>query len=124
MAGSAIDLLEDQRRACKCKTHTAQLVAFLLAALLAFAAPSLASSGQHSWRPYNKPNVLVTLGMSKGEVLLKAGQPQTTETISLGIDGTPSVTIWTYIRTGHNASVTSLTFKGNRLVTIDYEIVR
>lgn len=99
-------------------------VGCLLAALLALPQPSQASSGQNAWRPYRNPRVLVTLGMSKGEVLLKAGQPQTTETISFGTDGTPGVTVWTYIRTGHNASVTSLTFKGNRLVTIEYEITR
>jgi len=33
--------------------------------------------------------------MSKGEVTLKAGQPATTELVSVGTDGHPSITVWT-----------------------------
>jgi hypothetical protein len=88
---------------------------------------SVASAGSvspNSWRPYVNERVLVTLGMPKGEVLLKAGQPATTETVSLGTDGHPSITVWTYIRTGHNEEVATLTFSGNRLVKIELNLVK
>jgi hypothetical protein len=66
----------------------------------------------------------VTLGMSKGEVLLKAGQPATQELVSVGTDGYPSVTVWTYIRTGYNEEVVNLTFSGNKLVKIELNLSR
>ena len=72
-----------------------------------------------SWRPYSNPSLLVTLGMSKGEVLIKAGSPALEETISYGTDGHLNQTVWTYVKTGHNASVTVLTFQGNKLVKIE-----
>jgi hypothetical protein len=75
-----------------------------------------------SWRPYSDASVLVTIGMSKGEVLLKAGQPATTEVVSLGTDGHLSITIWTYIRTGYNEEVANLTFSGNKLVKIELNL--
>ena len=78
----------------------------------------------NSWRPYVDSRVLVTLGMSKGEVLVKAGQPATTELISLGTDGFPSITVWTYIRTGYNAEVANLTFNGNKLVKIELNLLK
>jgi hypothetical protein len=84
---------------------------------------SAGSSSPNSWRPYSEPTNLVTLGMSKGEVLVKAGQPTTTEVISLGTDGFRSITVWTYIRTGLNAEVANLTFSGNRLVKIELNML-
>jgi len=79
----------------------------------------------NSWRPYVNDRVLVTLGMTKGEVLLKAGQPTTPpETVSLGTDGHPSITVWTYIRTGYNEEVATLTFSGNRLVKIELNLLK
>jgi hypothetical protein len=56
-------------------------------------AASAGSVSPNSWRPYTDPTVLVTLGMSKGEVLVKAGQPATTELVSVGTDGHPSITV-------------------------------
>ncbi len=88
---------------------------------------SVASAGSvspNSWRPYTDPTVLVTLGMSKGEVLVKAGQPATTELVSLGTDGHPSITVWTYFRTGYNAEVANLTFSGNKLVKIELNLLK
>jgi hypothetical protein len=88
---------------------------------------SVASAGSvspNSWRPYIDSTVLVTLGMTKGEVLVKAGQPATTELISVGTDGHPSITVWTYIRTGYNEEVASLTFSGNRLVKIELNLLK
>ena len=79
---------------------------------------------QSSWRPYTNPSVLVTLGMTKGEVLLKAGKPATEELISLGITGRPHLTVWTYIRSGHNAAVTTRTFKGDVLVKIETKLLK
>ena len=91
---------------------------------LCLAAASAGSVSPGAWRPYIDARVLVTLGMSKGEVLVKAGQPATTETISLGTDGHPSITVWTYIRTGHNAEVANLTFSGNKLVKIELNLLK
>jgi hypothetical protein len=87
-------------------------------------AASAGSVSPNSWRPYVNDRVLVTLGMPKGEVLLKAGQPATTETVSLGTDGHPSITVWTYIRTGYNEEVATLTFSGNRLVKIELNLLK
>ena len=67
---------------------------------LCLSAASARSVSLNSWRPYDDPTVLVTLGMSKGEVMLKAGQPATTELVSVGTDGHPSMTVWTYILLG------------------------
>jgi hypothetical protein len=75
-----------------------------------------------SWRPYANPQVLVTLGMSKAEVLLKAGNPLQEEVVSQGTDGHLNQTIWTYVQTGHNASVTTLTFLGHKLARIDVKL--
>lgn len=96
----------------------------VLAVCLTVVATTAGALTQSTWRPYTNPNVLVRLGMTKGEVLLKAGEPQTTEIISLGTDGFASVSVWTYIRTGHNAAVATLTFKGSRLVSINTDIVQ
>ena len=88
---------------------------------------SVASAGSvspNSWRPYTDPTVLVTLGMSKGEVLVKAGQPATTELVSVGTDGHLSITVWTYIRTGYNEEVANLTFNGNKLVKIELNLLK
>ena len=85
---------------------------------LCISAASAGSVSPNSWRPYSDPAVLVTLGMSKGEVMIKAGQPATTELVSVGTDGHPSITVWTYIRTGYNQEVANLTFSGNKLVKI------
>jgi hypothetical protein len=57
--------------------------------------------------------------MTKAEVLLKAGSPAFEETLSHGTDGHLSLTVWTYVQTGYNASVTNLTFQGNKLVRIE-----
>jgi Protein of unknown function (DUF2845) len=76
----------------------------------------------NSWRPYTNPQVLVTLGMSKAEVLLKAGGPASEEVVSYGTDGHRNQTVWAYVQTGHNASVTTLTFQGNRLARIDIKL--
>jgi hypothetical protein len=89
---------------------------------LCLGAASAGSVSPNSWRPYSDTTVLVTLGMSKGEVLLKAGQPTTTEVVSLGTDGHLSVTIWTYIRAGYNEEVANLTFSGNKLVKIELNL--
>ena len=89
---------------------------------LCIAAASAGSVSPNSWRPYSDPTLLVTLGMSKGEVLLKAGQPTTTELVSVGTDGHPSITVWTYIRTGYNEEVANLTFSGNKLVKIELNL--
>ena len=78
---------------------------------------------QSTWRPFANRAVLVTLGMSKGEVLLKAGEPDLADVISYGVYSPRSVTVWTYIRTGHNAAIATLTFRGNTLTRIDVEIV-
>ena len=89
---------------------------------LCLAAAAAGSVSPNSWRPYSDSTVLVTLGMSKGEVLLKAGQPATTEVVSLGTDGHLSITVWTYIRTGYNEEVANLTFSGNKLVKIELNL--
>jgi hypothetical protein len=81
--------------------------------------PVAESFTQQSWRPYSNPAVLVTLGMSKGEVLVKAGPAAFEEVISHGTDGHVNLTVWTYIKTGHSGSVTTLTFQGNKLIKID-----
>ena len=87
-------------------------------------AASAGSVSPNSWRPYINETVLVTLGMSKGEVLLKAGQAATTETVSIGTDGHPSITVWTYIRPGYNAEVATLTFSGNKLTKIELNLLK
>src|SRR5262249_42683939 len=87
-------------------------------------AASADSASPNSWRPYTDPTVLVTLGMSKGEVLVKAGQPATTELVSIGTDGNPSITVWTYFRTGYNAEVANLTFSGKKLVKIELNLLQ
>jgi hypothetical protein len=87
--------------------------------LLSSVRASAGSFTQPSWRPYANPSLLVTLGMNKGEVLVKAGRPALEETISHGTDGHLNLTVWTYIKTGHNASVTVLTFQGNKLIKIE-----
>ena len=88
------------------------------------AAASAGSVSPNSWRPYINDRVLVTLGMPKGEVLLKAGEPANKELVSIGTDGHPSITVWTYIRTGYNEEVATLTFSGNRLVKIELNLVK
>ena len=90
---------------------------------LCICAASAGSVSPNSWRPYIDSTVLVTLGMSKGEVLVKAGQPATTELVSAGTDGHLSITVWTYIRTGHNEEVANLTFSGNKLVKIELNLL-
>ena len=91
---------------------------------LCICAASAGSVSPNSWRPYIDSTVLVTLGMSKGEVLVKAGQPATTELVSAGTDGHLSITVWTYIRTGHNEEVANLTFSGNKLVKIELNLLK
>ena len=91
---------------------------------LYISAASAGSVSPNSWRPYMNPTVLVTLGMSKGEVLIKAGQPATTELVSVGTDGHPSITVWTYIRTDYNEEVANLTFSGNKLVKIELNLLK
>ena len=91
---------------------------------LCIASASAGSVQPNSWRPYADPTTLVTLGMSKGEVLLKAGPPTTTERISLGTNGQPSITVWTYVRTGYNAEVANLTFSGNKLIQIELNLLK
>ena len=91
---------------------------------LGISAASAGSVSPNSWRPYTDPTVLVTLGMSKGEVMLKAGKPATTELVSVGTDGHASITVWTYIRTGHNEEVANLTFSGNKLVKIELNLLK
>jgi hypothetical protein len=90
---------------------------------LCISAVAAGSVTPNSWRPYTDSTVLVTLGMSKGEVLLKAGQPATTELVSVGTDGNPSITVWTYIRTDYNKEVANLTFSGDKLVKIELNLV-
>ncbi len=77
-----------------------------------------------SWRPFANSNVLVILGMGKGEVLLKAGPPDFKDVISLGTDGTATISVWTYTRSGHNAAVATLTFSGNRLTKIEVRVLK
>ena len=91
---------------------------------LCIAAASAGSLSPNAWRPYIDSTILVTLGMSKGEVLVKAGQPATTELVSLGTNGFPSITVWTYIRTGYNEEVANLTFSGNKLVKIELNLLK
>jgi hypothetical protein len=100
------------------------LLAVTLAALVTFYAPGLFAGPitQTSWRPYLNPSLLVTLGMNKGEVLVKAGSPALEEVVSHGTDGHLNLTVWTYIKTGHNASVTVLTFQGNKLTKIEVSL--
>jgi hypothetical protein len=76
-----------------------------------------------AWRPFTNPTQLVTMGMSKAAVLLKAGPPQTTELGSLSTDGMPFSDVWMYIRPGPSASVATLTFSGDKLVNIDVKLV-
>ena len=90
---------------------------------MCFTSAAAGSVSLNSWRPYVDPRVLVTLGMTKGEVLVKAGQPATKERLARGMDGSRNITVWTYIRTGHNAEVASLTFKGNNLVKIELNLL-
>ena len=101
---------------------TVPFLAFTL--WLCISAASAGSVSPGSWRPYSDETVLVTIGMTKGEVLVKAGQPTATELISLGTDGHPSITVWTYIRTGYNEEVASLTFSGNKLVKIELNLLK
>jgi len=82
------------------------------------------SMTQGSWRPFTNRNALITLGMGKGEVLLKAGRPELQEVVSFGTDGALKVTVWTYIKTGHNAATATLTFRGNKLVRIERTLIR
>lgn len=96
----------------------------ILTVWLGLTTASASSVSPNSWRPYADARILVTLGMSKGEVLMKAGQPATTEVISFGTDGFPSITVWTYIRTGYNAEVANLTFNGNKLVKIELNLLQ
>ena len=91
---------------------------------LCISAASAGSVSPNSWRPYMDPTVLVTLGMSKGEVLLKAGQPATTEIISAGTDGNLSISVWTYIRAEYNEEVANLTFSGNKLIKIELNLLK
>lgn len=79
-------------------------------------------STNSTWRPYSNPQALVTTGMSKGEVLLKAGKPDLEDLESHGTDGHLSLLVWTYVQTGHNASVTTLTFQGNKLIRINTKL--
>lgn len=79
---------------------------------------------QSSWRPFTNPAALITLGMGKAEVLLKAGHPALQEVISHGTDGTLSLTVWTYLKTGHNAATSTLTFRGNTLVRIEITLIQ
>ena len=101
-------------------------ISLFLAVTLWFSisAASAGSVSPNSWRPYINDRVLVTLGMAKGEVLLKAGQPATTETVSIGTDGHPSITVWTYIRPGYNEEVATLTFSGNKLARIELNLLK
>jgi hypothetical protein len=104
--------------------QSARILPLLVAALailltLSAVSPSASTFTQSSWRPYINPSLLVILGMSKGEVLIKAGPPALEETISHGTDGHLNLTVWTYVKTGHNASVTVLTFQGNTLIKIE-----
>lgn len=96
----------------------------VLTVWLGLTSASAGAMSPNSWRPYVDSRVLVTLGMSKGEVLVKAGQPATTEIISLGTDGFPTITVWTYVRTGYNAEVANLTFSGNKLVKIELNLLK
>lgn len=96
----------------------------ILTVWLGITTASAGSVSPNSWRPYSDSRVLVTLGMSKGEVLVKAGQPAATELISFGTDGFPNITVWTYIRTGYNAEVANLTFSGNKLVKIELNLLQ
>ena len=100
------------------------LLGVTLAALMMFHTPGLVAGPitQTSWRPYLNPSQLVTLGMNKGEVLVKAGAPALEEVVSHGTDGHLNLTVWTYIKTGHNASVTVLTFQGNKLRKIEISL--
>ena len=75
-----------------------------------------------SWRPFTNRAALVTLGMNKGEVLIKAGRPDFDDIVSHGTDGFLTITVWTYIRTGWNAAVATLTFHGNTLVRIEFTL--
>ena len=59
-----------------------------------------------------------------GVVLLKAGEPATTELISVGTDGNPSITVWTYIRTGYDEAIANLTFSGNKLIKIELNLLK
>lgn len=88
---------------------------------------SLAVAGSttaSSWRPFTNPSTLITLGMGKAEVLLKAGPPALQEVISHGTDGALSLTVWTYLKTGHNAATSTLTFRGNTLVRIEITLIQ
>jgi hypothetical protein len=109
-----------------CTAHTfswrlALLMGTFLVCLVATDGETLTRS---SWRPYTNPSVLITLGMSKGEVLLKAGEPDLREVVSHGTEGFQSRTVWTYLRSGHDAAVTTLTFRGNRLVRIETDLFK
>ena len=75
-----------------------------------------------SWRPFNRSTELVTLGMSKAVVHMKAGPPQATGLGTLDIDGIPLSDTWLYIRSGPLASIARLTFSGDRLINIDVQL--
>jgi len=100
------------------------LAGTLLAGTVWLCIPS-ASAGPvrpNSWRPYVNPLILVTVGMSTSEVLVKAGQPANTKGSSRATKGSQSTAVWTYIRTGHNAEVATLTFKGDKLIKIELNL--
>lgn len=86
--------------------------------------PIVLPSPFSSWRPYTNDLVLVTLGMTKAEVMLKAGNPAFEEVISQGTDGYLTLSTWTYVRTGYNASITTLTFQGGKLVRIESKLAQ
>ena len=109
-------------------THTKRWSALHVLAFACLIIGWASSTGIHAlqqstWRPFAKRSVLVTLGMSKGEVLLKAGEPDLAEVISHGIYHLRTITVWTYIRTGHNAAIATLTFHDNILTKIEVKIV-
>ena len=72
-----------------------------------------------SWRPYNNPDRLISIGMNKGQVLAIAGKPDHDESYYQGAVGRfTSVSDWYYIRSGFDPQTTVLKFVQGSLVSI------
>lgn len=102
-------------------TATFLVLALEAAALAQFTPPSFSA-----WRPYANPSQLVQLGMSKGQVLAIAGEPDREESYyqTAGRGRLLRISDWYYIRTGPNAESTLLKFVGESLVSITSTPIR
>jgi len=85
----------------------------------------LAYSAFTSWRPYNNPNRLISVGMNKGEVLAIAGKPDYEESYYQSSGGRLiRISDWYYNQTGFDAQTTILKFAEESLVSITTNLTR